>query len=202
MSESRELQWYIGDVETSGLSVTKHELNQLSIIRCTDRSIMNKHIYLEDPAAVDKRALEATNRTIADLLKGDRKEIVVDIVDNWLKKDGVTDEFRCLVGYNVSFDRRFLQALWKKCGLTFPITLYLDLMPLAKEYAKLNNVNTPNFKLGLVLKFMDINQVTGQLHEAAVDSKNTYLLFEKLKKSGISHTPYIKRFAATEEEED
>ena len=132
-----ELQFYLIDTETSGLADKIHEVVQISIIRCSDRHQLSKYIKAEHPETASEEALRITGKTHADLLKGDSKESVVELCDNFFAQDGTTPEHRCIVGHNIQrFDCRFLQALWTKCNKEFPANLWLDTIPFTKAYAK------------------------------------------------------------------
>jgi DNA polymerase III epsilon subunit-like protein len=194
--------YYLLDLETTGLSVDKHEVTQISVIRCEDRNQLNKYIKAEFPKNASWEALKVTGRTHADLLKGDSKEEVVEICDTFFNQDGATNEHRCMVGHNVHrFDMRFANKLWKKCGKIFPANLWLDTLPFTKEYAIRKGIDSPNFKLSTSCDIVGVKR-GGADHNAKSDTRNNYKLWLKLMESGIGHLQFIKRAAIVEDDEE
>jgi DNA polymerase III epsilon subunit-like protein len=192
------IQYYILDLETTGLSQDIHEITQISIIRCIDKAQLNKYIKPDHPERTHKQALAATGRTWSDLYKGTDKKTAVDFVDLFFSEDGLTPEERCIIGHNIyKFDRKFLISLWSSLGKEFPANLWLDTLVFARSYAKMNNLNPPNFKLDSVLEMFGVKFV-GQQHNAVSDTRNNYRLYEYLIKTNTPVLPHIKRFAHSE----
>ena len=189
-----ELQWYLIDTETTGLSSKVHETVQVSIIRCKDRHQLSKYIIAEHPERASPEALRITGKTKADLLKGDPKEHVVDICHNFLEEDGTTPEHRVIIGHNIHrFDMRFLHSLWEKCGKEFPAYLWLDTIPFTKAYATKFGIASPGgFNLRASLDLVNI-EVKQELHNAISDSQYNYRLWKKLMDSGIDYVDHMKR---------
>lgn len=189
-----DIQFYICDVESTGLSSKVHETVQLSIIRCADRHQLSKYIIAEHPETASPEALKITGKTHADLLNGDPKEHVVDLIDNFFAQDGTTPEHRCIIGHNVHrFDCRFIHALWEKVGKEFPAYLWLDTIPFTKAYAKKFGIESPGgFNLRASLDLCGI-QVKGQMHNAIIDTQYNYRLWRKLMESGVDYVDHIKR---------
>lgn len=187
------LEMYLLDFETSGLSSEKNEVTQVSIIRAKDRHQLSKYIKAEHPETASEEALRITNRTRADLLKGDPKEYVVDLCDKFLAEDGTTPEHRCIVGHNVhKFDLRFAHKLWSNCGKQFQANLWLDTIPWTKAYARKFGIESPSFNLAASLNILKI-AAKGQAHNAVGDTQNNYRLYMKLMESGVDHLDHIKR---------
>jgi DNA polymerase III epsilon subunit-like protein len=187
------LNYYILDLETTGLSLAKHEVTQISIIRCADRNQLSKYIKAEFPENADPTALRITGRTMQDILSGDNKEDVVSVVDKFLAEDNSTPENRCMVGHNVHrFDLRFTHALWSKVGKVFPANLWLDTIPFTKAYATKKGIAADKFNLDASLEIAGIKKV-GTAHNAIVDTRNNYKLWLKCVEEGIDHLPCIKR---------
>ena len=190
---NQSLIFYITDTETTGLAIDKHEVTQVSIIRCTDRHQLSKYIKAEHPETASDDALRITNRTRADLLKGDSKESVVDACDKFFEEDGLTPEHRCMVGHNVHrFDQRFMHRLWEKCGKQFKSHLWLDTLPYTKAYAKQFGIESPSFNLASSLNIVKV-AAKGQAHNAIGDSQNNYRLLMKLMESGVDYLDHVKR---------
>lgn len=193
MSHISNILYYLIDLESSGLSLEKHEVTQISIIRCSDRHQLNKYIKAEHPETASDEALRITNRTRVDLLKGDSKESVVEACDNFFKQDGATPEHRCMVGHNVHrFDQRFTHELWRKCNKRFMSHLWLDTLPFTKAYAKQFGIESPSFNLASSCNILKVAS-KGDAHNALTDTQNNYRLWKKLMESGIDHLNHIKR---------
>lgn len=185
--------FYVLDTETTGLSVDKHEIAQISIIRANDKKILNKFIKCEHPETASPQALEINGLSMEDLVKGELKESVVDFCNDFFASDGSDAENRCVIAHNAQFDRKFCYALWGKCNKVFPATLWLDTIPYLKEYIKVNNLDEKSANLQAAIRILEVKAAAGKAHTADNDVKNNYLIWEKLKKSGISQLPFIKR---------
>lgn len=195
--------YYIIDLETSGLKPDFHEVNEISIIRCSDKNQLNKFIKSEYPERAAPKALEVTGRTMSDLLKGDSKEEVVASCNNFFEKDGADPESRCIVGHNiVGFDKKFIHALWKSVGSTFPANLWLDTMTFMTEYSKLKGLDKKRYSLTDAMVELGLKPKMSGLHTAKVDSQNNYYLLEGLRKTGVQQLPLIKRYAHTLNDEE
>jgi DNA polymerase III alpha subunit (gram-positive type) len=188
-----DIQFYLIDTETTGLA-KYHEVVQLSVIRCKDRHQLSKYIIAEHPERASEEALRVTNKTKADLLKGDPKEQVVDLVHNFLESDNTTPEHRCIIGHNIhKFDMRFLHALWEKCNMEFPAYLWLDTIPFTKAYATKFGISSPGgFNLRASLDLVNI-EVKAELHNAITDSQYNYRLWKKLMESGVDYVDHMRR---------
>src|SRR5258708_14485355 len=106
------LQYYVCDVETNGLKINYHEINEISIIRCHDRVQLTEFIKCESPERSSFDALAITKKTLADLEKGVSKEEAVEKIDKFLGADGLTPAHRCFIGHNVNFDRKVIHSLY------------------------------------------------------------------------------------------
>lgn len=188
------MHYYVIDVESTGLKAGFHEISQISVIRCSDRNQLSLFITIENFKAVDPRALEATGRTIQDLIRSDSvdKKTAVDKLHNFITSDNMTDEHRCFIGHNCDFDKRFCHALWDKAGKKFPGACWLDTKPFAKQWAIQNGITPENLKLPTCIEFAGIKSA-GVHHNAITDTRNTYALWKKAMDDGIDHLPFIKR---------
>lgn len=186
------LEYYVIDVETNGFKANYHEMNEISIIRCSDRHQLTKFIKTEFPERSSPESLQITNKTYEDLLKGDSKEEVVKFCNSFIEQDGKSPEERCLVGHSVAFDRRFCHALWEQVGLTLPVTCWCCTVKLAKEWVKKAGTKPDNFKLHSILKFAKIKPMPG-IHQSQGDAQNAYLFWKKAMENKINYVESIKR---------
>lgn len=187
------LAYYVIDTETTGISSKKHEVTEISVIRCSDRHQITRQIRAEFPERATPKALEITGRTIQDILQGEEKEVVVQSINEFIEQDGLTPEHRCMIGHNViRFDKNFCHALWEKVGSTFPAVCWLDTMKVAKEMVLKTGKKPENYQLSTLVKFAGITPMDG-IHDAGSDTRNTYLFWKKSVQEGINPLKLIKR---------
>lgn len=188
------MEYYVLDVETTGLKAGFHETTQISIVRCNDRHQLSKYIAAEYPERANYESLRITGRTLNDIIKGDSKKVAIDAFNNFLLQDEKTTEHRCMVGHNVSFDRRFVHALWGEFHQPFLANLWLDTKSLTGQLAKKMGMVKPKLTLESSLKIADIKNVKTGAHNAIVDTQNTYKLWKDLvERHEIDYLPLIKR---------
>lgn len=200
------LNYYILDLETTGLNSTFHEVCEISVIRAADKVQLTKMVRCERPEDASFDALQMLNKTISDLRAGFDKEQVVKEVNNFMALDGGDTASRCIVGHNiVKFDKRFLHEMWASVGSTFPADLYLDTMDLTKQFIKLYNPEVPSLhktasgrtstKLHSALYLTGTTVITNQMHTAKSDTRNTFMLWKKMVDDHkMDYLPHIKSF--------
>lgn len=189
------MEYYVLDVETTGLSAENHETTQISIVRCKDRHQLSKYIAAEHPERASYEALNITGRTLKDIIRGETKEDAVISCDDFFQQDGKTPEHRCIIAHNAPFDRRFVHALWGKVNKTFPANLWLDTKTLTGRLAKKNGQKKPSLTLESSLKIASVNNVTSGAHNAIADTRNTYKLWKRLVEDHkVDSLPLIKRY--------
>jgi len=185
------LKYYIIDTETNGI-LNVHECVEISIIRAIDKVQLSRNIICEHPELSSLDALQVTNKTMVDLLKGSPKEKVVAECNKFFAEDGLTSAHRCIVGHSIAFDKRFIHALWSKCGEKFPADLWLCTMALTRKYAKQIGIVKPKVNLTASCDLLGIKKVAG-IHTAKGDVRNTYFLYKELvENKKIDHLSLIK----------
>ena len=188
------INYYTIDTETTGLSVKNQEVVEISIIRCSDRRQLSRTIRAETPETASYDALKITGKTLADLYNGDSKEDAVTLCNKFFEEDGGTPASRCIIGHNIiSFDKKFLHALWEKCGSDFPASLWLDTLQMMRQYAKDKGMIKPKLGLEPSCDIFGIKKVAGS-HTAKGDVRNNYFLYNKIIESGFDYLPFIKTF--------
>lgn len=186
------LKYWVLDLESNGLDSKSHEVNEVSLIKCDDRQQLTAFIKCDYPERSNLDALRITNKTLADLQQGQSREEVVSRIDKFLSEDGATPESRCIVGHNISFDRRFIHVLYDKVGKTFPASLWLCTMALTKAYAKKIGLVKPKVNLSAACDIVGIKKYAGA-HASKVDTRNTYLLWKSLvEDKQMDYLPFIK----------
>lgn len=191
------MEYYIVDTETTGTDHKRHEVSEISIVRFSDYHQITRFIYLDYPENADPFALEATGRIRSELnadlcYTANSKLKMVPEVHDFLLKDGLTPEHRCLVAHNAPFDRRFLHALWKKVGLALPVNFWLDTMKIARIEMKKDGMKRPKVTLQATLEKFGVT-AQGQAHRAKFDSQNLCKLFKKIKDENIDYLESIER---------
>ncbi len=177
-----DIQFYVADTETNGLSLQMHEICQLSIIRGIDRMQFTRHIRIDKPENSSYDALRVIGKTMNDLRSGMEKADVIREVEFFLSEDNSLSTHRCLVGHNIAFDRKFLCALWEKFGKKFPFDLYLDTIHMFKARCKKEGIIKPKANLTAACEQTGIRKL-GDAHNARTDTRHTYLLWQELAKT-------------------
>jgi DNA polymerase III alpha subunit (gram-positive type) len=75
------INYYILDVETTGLSVDVHEINQLSVMRVADEEQLNLQIKVKRPHVYNAQSLEIQGITPKDLREGIPLEEAINMED-------------------------------------------------------------------------------------------------------------------------
>lgn len=220
------IRFFILDTETTGLKVGFHEINQISVLRASERTKiigqapqnffeplpnedqLSLNIAVKYPERASYEALNIQGITNANLKTGISGKDAVNKVNEFITSDGLTPEHRCIVGHNVPFDRKFVFRLWEENGLVFPAYLWLCTQSMAKAFVKNSNMKekiaeTQGFdkvKFGLnhFLNGVGLMPKTGA-HSAEVDVQNTTTLMNWLIHEGVDYVPMIKRQPQIEE---
>jgi hypothetical protein len=196
------IHYYVLDCETSGLSTSQHEVFEVSIIRCSDKMQITRNIRAEHPHTASLDALAITRKTLADLSSGEDKEKVVNEIDLFFQEDNSSAKNRCIIAHNANFDKKFIHALWEKCGKSFPANMWLDTIALTRLAAKKQGIVKPKVNLEAACDLFDIKK-TATFHSAKMDTRNTYFLWKKLvEEINIDYIPLIKTLPHSQQEED
>lgn len=187
------LEYYILDVETTGLNPSYHEITEISILRCKDRMQLSKKIKCFYPERANAVSLQITNKTFDDLSKGDNLFDVMNLCNKFLEEDNKTPEHRVIIAHNASFDRRFVHANWNKGKMKFPASLWMDTLAVSRAYVKKTNPASKNksYNLDYCLDLFEIKKFAGA-HSAKVDTRNTYLLHNKILEKNFDIISHIK----------
>lgn len=187
------IEYYVGDLETTGLKAFYHEPFELSLIRYSDKTQLSKKIKCLYPKRANYDSLKITNKTINDLYRGENRDDVVNLVDKLFNSDGKSANARCIVAYNGAFDRRFMHALWQQVGKNFQADLWIDPLKIMRDYVKSKNMGKVKLDLTSACDMLGIKKFAA--HTAAGDSRRTYFLFKSIIEDlNIDILQYIKSF--------
>jgi DNA polymerase III epsilon subunit family exonuclease len=166
-SEEFKLNTYVVfDVETTGLDYQADELVEIGAVKIQNGIIISKFSSLIKPKNPIPLSSSLINNITDEMVKNAPSADVV-IRDFYRYTRGCI-----LVGYNVSFDQRFIQFEGKKQGLEFD-NEYVDALALARAKLKLTR-----YKLSDVVKRMQVD-LKGA-HRALADTLATAEVFLKL----------------------
>jgi DNA polymerase III epsilon subunit-like protein len=174
-----EIQFYVVDTETNGLSLSFHEVYQISIIRCSDKMQFTRNIRVDRPENSSYDALKITGKTMNDLRSGVEKQELMREVEYFLSEDGAPSTHRCMIAHNAAFDRKFLCALWEKFNKKLPFDLYLDTIHMFKAYCKKQGIVKAKSNLTAACDLIGIRKM-GSAHDAKIDTQHTFLLWQEL----------------------
>ena len=195
------INYYILDVETTGLKAGYHEINQISVIRVSDGFQKTANIAVSFPNRASPEALRIQKRAKHELSQGVPQEDVVAELDAFFEEDGLTAAHRCIVGHNVSFDRRFCHAMWAFCGKEFKADLWLCTKSFTQRWGKKIGPEkiaaiqgTPKAKYGLDMCLLAAGiPAKFGAHSATIDTQNTLSLFQFLMDKQLDYVSIIKR---------
>lgn len=189
------LHFYVVDTETTGLKANYNEMTEIGIIRCTDRMQLHRCIKCEYPERASFDALKITKKTMADLERGYDSAAVVAECNKFFDEDGATPAARVIIGHNIiSFDKKFLHAMWANAGKEFPAHLWLDTIALTREFLKQQGIKTRTVNLHASCDYVGVKKLS-EAHNAKVDSRNNYLLYKGLvDDKHMDYLPFIKSF--------
>lgn len=183
--------FYVLDTETTGLKCGFHSITQLCAIRTYDRMQFARTIRCEYPERAQAEALQITGKTFDDLRCGDESIDVVNEFEEYLAKDGKKSSGRCIICHNASFDRRFLQALWSEHGRKFPADLWVDTVPMARNWSKKQGMEKAKTNLMATAEMLGTKKVKG-VHNAISDTQNLFFIWNKFIELGEDYLPHIK----------
>lgn len=207
--------YYILDTEVTGLSVDIHEINQISVMRVSDKEQLTIQVKVKKPNVYSPESLKIQGITYKDLKEGQPIEEAVDMINAFLAEDGKTKAHRCIIAHNAAFDRKFVHRAWDSVNKEFPADLWMCTQSFGKRYIKKNSNGEKIAKAQLAAGVEDMKQEkSGRLkpkfglnnfmlgvglspkdgaHRAEIDVQNTLELYNYLIKSGTEYVSLISR---------
>jgi CRISPR-associated protein Cas2 len=157
------------DIETTGLNADEDQIIEIGARR----------VFGSEPKVVDFHRLIRIDRQIPDIVRNLTK-ITDEMLNSGSELETVIKDFQkfiqdaVLVGYNISFDIKFLNKAFEKFSLGTIHNKTKDLMFEAKR----RKVFQLNYKFGTTLKTYGIDQQV--LHRALQDAKLVQLLYYQM----------------------
>lgn len=165
----------IFDTETTGLDPSKgNEIIELAAKKCvvnpqnTLVEVDRLHLYIKPLAAVSEKIEELTgisNEFLAD--KPSLEEVFPQIKAFF---DG-----EIIAAYNTPFDKKFMEASYKRCGHEFSPEHEVDVLIMARDLVPKSEVE--NHKLRIIASYYGVDEGI-RFHSAIDDVEATRRLFE------------------------
>jgi len=201
------VDFVVCDIETNGLCCKGyyHEVCEISMVRASDRHQLSRQIIVERPENSSFDALKITGKTMSDLKEGVSRNEAVEEFSQFLTNINPNPNGICVIGHNIiSFDKKFLFALWEKVGERFPASLWLDTVALTGQFIKQSDITTLNITktaTGKISKTLHAScdllgvKKISTAHNARDDARNNYMLWKALvDQHNIDYLPHIKSF--------
>lgn len=162
------------DIETNGLDPQKNELIEIGAVKKTNQGeVVTFERLIKSTTQLPPVITQLTGITTEELqTKG------VPIAEALIALQEFIEE-RCLVGYNIDFDRQFLTIAFEKKHQLVLSNDFWDLMPRVKRAQRFLD----NYRLSTVLANYGIEN--GSPHRALSDAQATFELLIKLMENGI-----------------
>jgi len=177
------------DVETSGLDPDKNGLLQIGCI--LEVGGFEKEFSLKcrpfETDEVDQDALQVTGFTRDEIMTwpspASTYGILIEQLSHFVDRYDRRDKF-LFVGYNSTFDERFMRQFFRKNGNKFFGSYFhfptIDVMTLAAYYLRESRHTMNDFKLMTVASAMGIHIDMCKAHDALYDIKITRELYKKM----------------------
>lgn len=152
------------DTETTGFSQYTDRIVEFGAIKLKNGKVVEKKSFLINPEfKMNPKVIEVhgiTDEMVKD--KPTERGYIKELIEFFSDCD-------LIVGHNVTFDIRFIEEMFKRCGYNFNCT-YLDTLKFAKSMYP----SSPNHKLGTLAEYLNINVSTA--HRALADVETTLML--------------------------
>jgi CRISPR-associated protein Cas2 len=155
------------DIETTGLNAETDQIIEVGAIKISSGKEYQFHHLVRIDTQIPEVVRNLTKITDEMLSSGTELEIVISDFQKFIK-DSV------LVGYNISFDLKFLNKAFGKFSLDLIHNNTQDLMSEAKK----RNTFQANYRFETTLKTYGINQSVP--HRALDDAKLLHLLYNHM----------------------
>lgn len=161
--------YVVVDIETSGLDYKTDKIIEIGAVKTNSKGeILDEFSYIiKQDIKLNKEIVNLTGINEEDLADGkDEKEALEELIK-------FIDNYK-LIGYNFSFDLKFLNNSLKQNGIQEIRNQFYDLM----DYVKKENLFMKNYKLQTALNKYGIEHT--QKHRALDDARITAILSSKV----------------------
>ncbi|BDR58965.1 type I-E CRISPR-associated endoribonuclease Cas2e [Xylocopilactobacillus apicola] len=161
------------DVETTGLDVSKDQIISIGAVKNNIDGFKEKfHVFVKTDKKIPENITKLTGITNL-ILENEGVELSEALLD--IKEFA---EDMPIVGYNLSFDDKFISMAFRNLNESELSNKLIDLMPVVKK----KNKFLDDYRLGTVLEKYEIENL--KPHESLSDADATMDLAEKLIKNG------------------
>lgn len=184
------------DCETTGLLPETHGLCQIAgivVIDGAETEEFNFHVQPIKGKMVSAEALKK-NRMTTDMLRGfpDPQKVFDDLIalfDKYVEKYNKFDKFN-FIAYNSPFDSGFVRAFLTELGDKYTYGCYfhapdLCIMRYAGMKLRADRSELINFKLETVAKFLGIEIIESEMHDALTDIRVTMEIERRLEGENV-----------------
>ncbi|PCS08699.1 3-5 exonuclease [Lactococcus piscium] len=160
--------YVVFDIETTGLDLKMDKIIEIGAVKVNGDKVSEFQILIKIDKTLPASIINLTGITDRLLLEnGQEAKTAIEEFMNFVKDSS-------LVGYNVDFDRNFIQNMAKEVGISPFENKFIDLM----RFVKKEKMFLVNYKLQTVLKAYGILDLVP--HRALEDSKLTAELATKV----------------------
>lgn len=152
------------DIETTGLNADIDQIIEIGAIKVSGDEVIEFHRLIQASTPLSDTVCNLTGITDEMLREG-------TVLENSIRDLDIFIQGATLVGYNISFDIRFLNKALEKYSLE---PIHNKTVELMREVKKRNSFQT-NYKFETSLKEYGINKAV--LHRALEDAKLMYQLY-------------------------
>jgi DNA polymerase III alpha subunit (gram-positive type) len=176
------------DTETTGFDHKSNDIVQLScVITDQNKKVIDKfnaNLKPKNFNLIDEGSLEVIGKTLEELAEYPEQKDSFKRFKNFLDKNTNNGEEKLILcGYNVNFDRCFLDRLFKinksKLHKYFWFES-IDVLSLVSILSIQGKLNTKNLKLTTVCEHFSIDLLDGKAHNSMYDIIATIKLFYKI----------------------
>lgn len=177
------------DLETTGLDYNRHGIIQLAgrISACGETHSFNWSVAPFTTDSVDPKALEFLKLNDEVIWGFDKPhdiyKLFTEHLSMFVDKYNRTDKY-AFIGYNSTFDWRFLYEWFKKNGDNFFGSYFfwpaIDVSVLAHQYLLKERSCLKNFKQSTVAEYLGIELDKTRLHDALYDIELCEKIYNKL----------------------
>ena len=171
-AEKRDQSFVVIDLETTGLSPAQDKILEFGAIRVRENQITDLFSRLVRQEKGVPQKITALTGIDEALVKQEGQPLKDVLGDFW---QFVGEDL--IVGYNLTFDMRFLQEACRACGMRPPTNRCLDLLSPARRKV----FDVPDFKLTTLATRFSLEIPAP--HRALNDCQILFSLYEKLKEN-------------------